>query len=391
MEKLDKYNGLVNRMYDLIRKPAFEKNTEKMRLLQDVVNFHLDHNDFYRKVVSVMPVEGDVENIKEPQDVPSLPTNVFKKSVEKYANFVTVKELPFEYYMSSATSGDPSLVARTEDDKRIMQSVYYDRYVDFLGEDGFGEIVFAFAPPHYKLPRIQVSRIYEKINEETPIEYLVELDETGAKVVPEMLLKELPKLEKSDTTFTVGGSVPILYYALLKFKENGLKWDFDGRCKVVVGAGGWDGNKGNINLPPIPKKGFVDLMYELFRTPSEKIVDGYATSEISVFFPGHWSEEHNDFLYHTPIAYGDILIKDPENYEIIEGEGARGLLNIISPLAPTTAGTNSLVVSDIVELVAEDKCDECGRKGPVFKYVSRDKTSYKTGCGAVILKYLKEI
>ncbi len=392
MDKLEAYRQLVDRMNDLIsNEHPFKNNHKKIKLLRDVINFHFDHNEFYRKVLSIIPSDGDVENIKEPSDVPPLPTHVFKRSVGKYADFVTVREIPFKYYTSSATGGDPSLVARTDDDKEIMKSVYYDRYVDFLGDNGFGEKLFAFAPPHPKLGTAQIAQIYAKINENVPVEYLVELDEKGARVVPELLLKELPKLEKSDVVFTVGGSVPLTYHTLLKFKEKGLSWDFNGRCKIAVGAGGWDGVKGSINLPPISKKDFIDLMYQLFRTPSDKIVDGYATSEISVLFPGHWSEEHQDFLYHTPVAYGNVLIRDSRNYEILEGEGSRGLINIISPLAPTTAGTNSLVVSDIVELVAEDKCDECGRRGPVFRYISRDKSSYKTGCGAMVLKYLKEL
>ncbi len=391
MEKLETYKQLIEKMYDIISKHPFKQNKEKFKLLNDVVNFHLDYNDFYRKVINTIPNEGDVENIKTPEDLPPLPTNVFKQSIGKYSDFVTVKELPFEYYSSSATGGDPSLIGRTEDDVKIMQSIYYDRYVDFFGESGFGDRFFAFSPDPSKLQKLQVAQIYKKISENVPTYYLVEIDDTGARVVPDILLKELPNLEGNDVVFTIGGSVPLTYYTLLKFKEKGFHWDLQNKCNVGVGAGGWDGSKGSINLPPISKKKFIDLMYQLFRTTSDKIIDGYATSEISVFFPGHWSEEHQDFLFHTPVAYGDILIRDPESYEVLYGEGTKGLLNIIGPLSPTTAGTNSLVVSDYVELVADDKCDECGREGPVFKYISRAKDSHKTGCGAMVLKYMKQI
>jgi len=395
--KFEIYNRLVEQMdYLISSEQPFKENNRKIKLLREVVNFHLKYNEFYKVITDVVPIEGDLENIREPADIPPLPTNVFKKSIGKYEDFVTVKELPFHYYASSATSGDPSLVGRTDDDKRIMQSVYITGMLDFLGEGGFGETHFSLSIPPDLVPsdtkvKLQTLEIFKAVEELTSVKYYVEPTSKGVIPRYESLIDDLNKYKKEKIPASMGGSVILLNEFFSKLIKRQIEFDFGSSFKLAFGGGGWDGVKGRIKGSYIEKETFIKNAIDILGIFPENIMDGFATSEISVFFPGHWSEEHRDFLYHTPVAYGDILIRDPETYNIIEGEGSVGLLNIIGPLAPTTAGTNSLVVDDVVELVSADKCDECSRKGAVFKYIERARESHKTGCGAMVLKYLKEV
>ena len=396
------------------------KNNEFVNLMRDITNEAIESNPFYKELADKENFNlDDLNKIDDLALIPRVPAPLFKESTGMYEKLLKIPlESPeFELWnVSSCTSGDPSLVGRSKDDIELLASMTIKCIYEFIPipkDEWFNTISFDFAPSVSFLNGI--ARRYTKVR---PIKlYGSILHEISTRMSnPKFLIKFFPlkainamikkkglagafginskyvfkKVKKNSEKpvdkqkhISFGGSIHLLNVFMNKImKEKNIKFDLPDSV-VNFGGGGWDGHKSQLKHPPIDKAKFVSDCVENFGTKPDRITDMFGFTETPITFGSHWSDKHQDFIFHCP-SQARIIIRDLNTQEPLKQAGDRGFLEVLTPFGVAASVNHAVIVDDLVELVSKNKCPECGYEGDAFIVHGRIENKQGLGCSSIL-------
>ncbi|RLI66128.1 hypothetical protein DRO91_06870 [Candidatus Heimdallarchaeota archaeon] len=302
--------------------------------------------------------------------------------------FLSPKRRSLFWALSSASSGDPSMIGKDRTNwERFFRAININ--YDHVWQIPDYSWTLMFSPP---IPKFDLSAgpiknnlfmIGMSLSNRAPADerYYALKPATGEVKDPSRrfdfdfdaivsLLRKKTKNKDAGAGW-ITGSCPLMWIYFNKiFEETGESFDL-GEDSFIGFAGGWKTFKGL----EVPKPQFRARMTEILNIPDKNIRDVYSFTETDVILGE--CEYHN--LHVSP--WGDIIIRDVETLEPVK-TGEKGLVNIINPLANSYAGV-SLLQDDIARIVMEDGCP-CGRHGKVVEVFGRAEGAEAKGCGANI-------
>ncbi|MFW9771109.1 MAG: hypothetical protein ACFFFB_01195 [Candidatus Heimdallarchaeota archaeon] len=370
-----------------------------------------------------IPDEIDINTL---DTIPYIPSDLYKKSGNRVLNLLKVPlDQIILFSCSSSTSGDPSIVPRTLDDFDQIQYNSIKVFTEFfrwkeLRTENSRSIIFNFAPGRFLMSMMAKKNAtgFEHVKKtryftacmNKPWEYygyeeymvkgkffktiwaiLSTFSIKGGFVLDvSRMLKMIKKIVATGHWKNIkvckilfGGS-PLLMNNMFKnrlLKEN-VFYDLDGISFVGCGGGGWDGTKGEAKLDAVDKLTFIQNYEKVFNIKPKDIADIYAFTEGPTLFGGHWSEKYQDFLLHCPNT-SRIIVRDTENLNPVS-DGMEGLLEVITPYGVNGSVNQAVLVDDIVELISNKNCPECGYEGATFRIIGRLKNLQGKSCSSII-------
>ena len=396
------------------------KNKDFVDLMRTITKESIESNAYYKGLVEKNNFNiDDLNDIDDLALIPYISAPFFKESAGLFEKFLKIplNSPEFELWnVSSCTSGDPSLVGRSKDDIELLASMTIKCIYEFIPipqDEWFNTISFDFAPNVTFLNRIAMRytkirpiKLYGSILHEISTrmsnpkflikffvlkafkEILKRRSLVGAfgvntKYVIKQVRKNSEKPSNKQKHISFGGSLQLINTFMNKImKENDLKFDLPNSV-VNVGGGGWDGHKSQLKFPPIEKSQFISDCMESFGTKSDRITDMYGFTETPITFGSHWSDKHQDFIFHCP-SQARIIIRDLDDLEPLKKTGDRGLLEVITPFGVAASVNHAIIVDDIVEIVSKDKCPECGYEGDTFIVHGRIENKQGLGCSSIL-------
>jgi hypothetical protein len=396
------------------------KSMQFVDLMRGITNEAIKSNDYYKDIANKDNFNTDaLNNIDDLASIPYVSAPLFKESAELFEKFLKIplKSPEFELWnVSSCTSGDPSLVGRSKDDIELLASMTIKCIYEFIPiprEEWFNTISFDFAPNVTFLNRIAMRytkvrpiKLYGSVLHEISMrmsnpkflikffilkafkEIIKKRSLVGAfgintKYVFNQVRKNSEKPLEKQKNISFGGSIQLLNTFMNKImKEQNVKFDLPNSV-VNFGGGGWDGHKSQLKYPPIDKTKFVADCIESFGTKSDRITDMYGFTETPITFGSHWSDKHQDFIFHCP-SQARIIIRDLTTLDPLTKSGDRGLLEVLTPFGVAASVNHAVIVDDLVEVVSKNKCPECGYEGDTFKVHGRIENRKGLGCSSIL-------
>ena len=396
------------------------KNKDFVDLIRNITKESIESNAYYKGLAEKDNFNsGDLNDIDDLALIPYISSPFFKESAGMFEKFLKIplNSPEFELWnVSSCTSGDPSLVGRSKDDIELLASMTIKCIYEFIPipqDEWFNTISFDFAPNVTFLNRIAMRyttirpiKLYGSILHEISTrmsnpkflikffvlkafkEIIKKRSLVGAfgvntKYVIKHVKKNSEKPSNKQKHISFGGSLQLINTFMNKImKENDLKFDLPNSV-VNVGGGGWDGHKSQLKYPPIDKAKFISDCMESFGTKPDRITDMYGFTETPITFGSHWSDKHQDFLFHCP-SQARIIIRDLDDLEPLKKTGDRGLLEVITPFGVAASVNHAIIVDDIVEIVSKNKCPECGYEGDTFIVHGRIENKQGLGCSSIL-------
>jgi hypothetical protein len=390
--------------------------------MREITSRSIDSNEIYKNLAAKQEFNiDDLNTIDDLVNLPFVPATNFKLSANKYMDLMKISlESPeFKAWnVSSCTTGDPTLLARSYEDEEFLASMTIKCIYEFIPipieeHNQYKTISMNFAPSVTFLNRIAMrytelrpvklytSTLNDITTKITKPKYLIKFfvlkafkeiiksrSIVGAfginsKHVIKTIDKNSKKPVDKQMNISIGGSVQLLQTFMNKYmKEAGVKFDFP-NTYVTTGGGGWSGHKSQLKYPPIDKVQFVTECIESFGTTSDKVRDMYGFTETPIIFGCHWSEKHQDFVFHCP-PQARIIIRDMNNLEPLTSPGDQGLLEVMTPFGVNTVVNHAILMDDLVEVVSTTKCPECGYEGAAFKVYGRIKDREGLGCSSTV-------
>ena len=380
--------------------------------LKTLIKSVANDSPFYKKLCEKAGYDFEQDlNLSKLAAVPYLHTKNYKENQGVFPQLTRVPENRIKYRtISTATSGNPSIVARTELDIKFLQTMTVDAYKDFLHWDEC-TYLFNFVPSRFMLNKVATrttkqpkaaSFVYffnqpweSHCNNTYMIQYPFFRNMYNqfrhlfrVESVFELKTKKLAetiKNRKEDDFIVLGGNTILIYNVAEKiFREKGITFDLGNKGAVGTGGGGWDGVKGSIKGQPMTKQDMVDKLKEVYGIPAENIGDIYSFTESSALFPGHYSKKHQDQILHT-MPFVKIIVRDPETGEPVK-VGETGTLEVLSPYGINGFSSVAIMVDDFVQLLGDNDstCPECGYKGAYFIHKGRQNPPLGTSCSSVL-------
>ena len=307
-------------------------------------------------------------------------------------------------------------IGRSKDDIELLASMTIKCIYEFIPipkDEWFNTISFDFAPSvaflngiARRYTKVRPIKLYGSILHEIstrmsnpkflikffPLKAVVAMIKKGgfrgafginSKYVFKQVKKNSEKPINKQKFISFGGSLQLLNIFMNKImKEKNLKFDLPDSV-VNFGGGGWNGHKAQLKYPPIDKVKFVSDCEESFGTKSDRITDMFGFTETPITFGSHWSEKHQDFLFHCP-SQARIIIRDLNTLEPLKQAGDRGFLEVLTPFGVVASVNHAVVVDDLVELVSKNKCPECGYEGDTFIVHGRIEDKKGLGCSSIL-------
>jgi len=390
--------------------------------MRNITNEAIESNSFYRELVKKANFNlDDVNKLDDLTIIPHIPAVFFKESVLKYEKLLKIPVSSPEFKtwnVSSCTTGDPSLVGRSIDDIEFLASMTIKCIYEFIPipmeeHNQYKTISMNFAPSVTFLNRIAMrytdirpvslytSTLNEITTKITKPKYLIKFfilkafkeiikrrSLVGAfginsKYVIKTINKNSSKPADKQKNISIGGSLQLLNTFMNKYlKETNIKFDLP-NSYVTTGGGGWSGHKSQLKYPPIGKTKFVTDCFESFGTTSDKVRDMYGFTETPIIFGSHWSDKHQDFVFHCP-SQARVIIRDLNTFDPLNKVGDKGLLEVLTPFGVAASVNHAVVVDDLVELVSKNECPECGYEGDAFIVHGRIKDKEGLGCSSLV-------
>ena len=400
------------------------RNDVFVNLMREITREAIETNAFYKEHVKKENFNlDDLNKIEDLALIPTVPGILFKESMNQYKKLLKIPlESPkFELWnVSSCTSGDPSLVGRSKEDIELLASMTIKCIYEFIPipkDEWFNTISFDFAPSVTFLNRIAMRytkvrpiKLYGSILHEIstrmsnpkflikffPLKAVKAMIEkrglAGAfgintKYVFNQVRKNSEKPKDKQKHISFGGSIHLLNtFMNTIMKEKGIKFDLPNSV-VNFGGGGWNGHKSQLKYPPIDKAKFVADCVDYFGTKPDRITDMFGFTETPITFGSHWSDKLQDFIFHCP-SQARIIIRDLVSQEPVNNPGDKGFLEVLTPFGVAASVNHAVTVNDLVEVVAKNKCPECGYEGDTFLVHGRIEDKKGLGCSS-ILEWIK--
>jgi hypothetical protein len=351
--------------------------------------------------------ERDLQQPGDEVKIPWVTSNISKKSHGILMKLLRKPPQTIETWtVSSGTSGDSSLVGRTEAGVEAYREAYRTGFLHLQGQDRWDVSLLFWVDPDPILARSEqlmngtvqpygLHTAYEPGHTHDPQarQFVAQFDPQtkGFAIDSEAVVAALHEADEAGKTVFVGGAVILMYEALYRYaREKGHSFNFSDRCHVQFGAGGWSGRKGRMEVErPIPKEEFVPGLCELLGLESTRFInDMWGSTETSFAMPGHFSDSINDFIFHE-LPWARIVLRDPETLEPIDQVGEQGLLEVLTPYGADSYAGVAVLIDDIVELVEADNLP-CGHTGRMFRVTGRAKGAEAKGCGAMVADLMEQ-
>jgi len=360
-----------------------------------------------------------LNNLDDLAIIPYIPGPYFKESANMFKKLmkISVKSPEFETWnVSSCTTGDASLVGRSKDDIELLASMTIKCIYEFIPipkDEWYNTISFNFSPSvkflnriAWRYTKIRPVKLYGSILHEISTrlvsckflikffilkafkEIIKKRSLVGAfgintKFVINEVRKNSQKPEEEQKHISFGGSLQLLnIFMNVYMKEDNIRFDIPNSV-VNTGGGGWSGHKSQLKYPPIDKAKFVSDCIEYFGTKADRITDMYGFTETPIVFGSHWSDKHQDFIFHCP-SQARILIRDLNSLDPLNKKGDQGLLEVITPFGVAASVNHAVLIDDLVELVSKNRCPECGYEGDSFLVHGRIKDKEGLGCASIL-------
>ena len=400
------------------------KNEAFVNLMRDITHEAIETNPFYKEHANKENFNlDDLNKIDDLALIPSVPGILFKESMAHYEKLLKIplNSPEFELWnVSSCTSGDPSLVGRSKEDIELLASMTIKCIYEFIPipkVEWFNTISFDFAPSVTFLNRIAMRytkvrpiKLYGSILHELstrmsnpkflikffPLKAVIAIIKKGglagafginSKYVFKQVKRNSERSVNKQKRISFGGSIHLLNVFMNKImKEKNVKFDLP-ESVVNFGGGGWNGHKSQLKYPPIDKAKFVSDCVESFGTQTERITDMYGFTETPITFGSHWSDKHQDFIFHCP-SQARVIIRDLVSQDPLNKAGDRGFLEVLTPFGVAASVNHAVTVNDLVEIVSKHKCPECGYEGDTFLVHGRIEDKEGLGCSS-ILEWIK--
>ncbi len=396
------------------------KDQEFVDLMRDIIKESIELNPFYNDLVKKQNFDlDDLNKLDDLVNIPYVPAVLFKESNKMFGSLLKISTDSSEFKtwnVSSCTTGNPSLVGRSKNDVELLASMTIKCIYDFIPipkDQWFNTISFNFSPSVKFLNRIALRytkvrpvKLYGSILHEISTrmsnpkflikffvlkafkQILVNRSLVGAfginsKYVIKNIQKNSKKPQEKQKYISFGGSLQLLNsFMNVYMKKNNVKFDLPDSV-VSTGGGGWNGHKSQLKYPPIDKTQFVNDCIKFFGTKSDRITDMYGFTETPIVFGSHWSDKHNDFIFHCP-PQAKIIIRDFNTFDPLKNPGDKGFLEVLTPFGVASSVNHAISIDDSVELVAKNKCPECGYKGDAFIVGGRIKDQEGLGCSSTV-------
>jgi hypothetical protein len=374
------------------------------------------NSPYYKKRCEESGFSGKISSFAELKTVPYISDWEFKLTNKEHEQLLCVpKEDIHVYTISSSTTGNPSFVPRTKDDVEIFQKNFGN--VTLKAADGKVDKTFFSTPsmnfilkhttldhkgkmaqPYGPLVYQGVDHFYAGENGYGDIEYLINLNKLKTIIKTIKNRKKTPvfnkniisfirfckKSQNEKSKFQFGGPTISTYNFLKELLVKGFEFELSDKITVTIGAGGWDGKKGENKTDPISKESFSEALKTIFGTNT--FFDIYGTSESPTAFYGKYNPKLKDTV-HTPMKTTKIMVRDHYSGKILTNANDIGLLQIMTPYGSEGSPQANILTGDLV------KIHETGNDGLVssFLYVERAKSKIdnqvdKGGCGDFLSK-----
>lgn len=335
----------------------------------------------------------DLNTEEDLENVPFVTTTLYKRSNGVFTNLLRkpIQDI-YKWTVSSSTSGDPSIVGRTDDDINSLRKFVLEDEMRHKKERDFE---CTFFPHSEDMKAYGRGKLYGKILESylgnlvdiyTYLDdtiYLLKPSENGFNVDVNSFIGYINEHNKKEHKAALGGSTPIFFSTILRLKENIKPVELGNSAFVHTGGGGWDGRKGNINIGTfIERWRFVEEVSRFLGIPEENFTDTYSFTENSFTFTGHYSRDYKDYLFHVP-EFARVIVRDFKTLKPVK-EGERGFIQVLNAYGTSAFAGASVLVDDIGEVISYNKCPDCGYSGMVIKIIGRVKGAEAKGCGATL-------
>lgn len=326
--------------------------------------------------------ERDIERI------PFITTTVFKKSAEMFTELLRVPlDAIDKWTVSSSTSGDPSIVGRNMSDIKQLKE-FMDKNISK------SECVFFPEPEvmkkhksqliHGKFTESYIGNYLDMFDFSDNAIFLIEADGDDLKINIDAFKTFLKAHNNLEHHVSVMGSTLLLFNAIKDIKNEMEPLNLGKNAIVHTAGGGWDGKKGTVSSGAAIKRGdFVDELSRFLGVPQENFIDSYSFTENSFPMSGHYSKQHKDYLFHVP-KWGKVVIRDIKTLEVLDKPGDKGFIQMLNAYGTSAFAGASILVDDIGEIVANDKCPVCGEENMTIKIIGRVKGAEAKGCGATL-------
>lgn len=336
--------------------------------------------------------EGDLKKYIE--QVPFFTTTLFKKSYGLFTNLLNVEPSKLDKWtVSSSTSGDPSMVGRTNEDlTNIVTFAQLENNI--LHWDVDYECVFF--PTAADMKKYKSKEVLGKFTEsyignlldvlpllDTAI-FLLKPYDDDFKVDVDSFVNFLKEHNNQNHKLSVRGSTPLLFTTVMELKEKMPPFNLGNNTIVNTGGGGWDGKKGTINLgTKIPRAKFVEEVSKFLGIPEENFVDMYTFTENGFLLNGQYSKDDKDYLFNVP-EWCHVIVRDVRTLKPVYNKGDRGILQLLNAYGNKSFAGASILVDDMAEIVSTKRHPLYGEKCVTLKLLGRVVGSEAKGCGATL-------
>lgn len=336
----------------------------------------------------------DLETESDLGKVPFVVTTLFKKSNKLYNQLLRVDaDSLAKWTVSSSTSGDPSIVGRTDYDiSQLKKLVERDSSI-FKPQYGF-DCVFYPEPKAMRLFNSEkidgkptesyIGNLLSIFKFSDDTKFLLKEDNSGFRVDTDEFVNYLKQHDGKNDNLSIRGSTLLLYNAVMQIKGCLPPFNMGDKAIVHTGGGGWDGRKGNVSVGKrIERNQFVRDVSDFLGIPKRNFIDTYSFTENSTPITGHYSEQFDDYLFHVP-KWGKVLIRDIKTFEVLSHAGDKGFIEVLNAYGTSAFAGASVLVDDMAEIVDENKCPDCGYEGMTIRILGRVSGAEAKGCGATL-------
>ncbi|MFX0074552.1 MAG: hypothetical protein ACFE96_03865 [Candidatus Hermodarchaeota archaeon] len=390
--------------------------------MKDITINSINSNSYYKELSAKKTF--NIDNVNQVDDLSLIPFIASPTFKESAGMFKKLLKIPLDspefktWNVSSCTTGDPSIVGRSSDDLEFLASMTIKCIYEFIpipmeDHNQYGTISMNFAPNVKFLDRIAMrytdirpvklytSTLNDITTKITKPMYLIKffifkalkeiIKKRGlrgafgidAQLVIDTINKNSSQPVDKQKNVSIGGSLQLLNTFMNKYlKDANIKFDLP-NSYITTGGGGWNGHKSQLKYPPIKKPQFISDCVDYFGTKIENITDMYGFTETPIVFGSHWSEKHQDFIFHCP-AQARIIVRDLNTLDPLRKEGDRGFLEVLTPFGVNASVNHAVLVDDLVELVSINKCTECGYQGDTFIVQGRIEDKIGLGCSSLV-------
>jgi len=358
---------------ELLKIPPFSLDgTEKQNVffpaLLETMQFHLKSSLSYRKWCESNNFKTEASaNIVE---LPFVPVEVFKEF-----DLITVKENEIVdiRHSSSTSSGIPSLVKRDPITlKRYSQSrnAVLDSFCPNSHKIQIGVIEDPEKNPNRHLSANLVVSVMASRAGQGQTHYIAVNNNGKVQVDVDRFLKLLE--QHGDRISLIFGHTAYIYLFLIEvLRSRNIKLNLSNTTMLF--GWGWKKYKDQAVPMHIFRKGITDIL----SIPTHSILDMYGFAESNTLYL-----ECSEGFRHVPL-WEEVIVRCPKTLTPI-GHGKEGLLQFLSPIPNSYAGSSVLVDDIGISYHGRSSC-ECGRKGSRFKVIRRANAEE-----VIALKKLKE-